>query len=298
MPHAYSKVKRKQMDTRHNITHTYINRKAIMMIILHAMRLCVTIFLFPSSSSRFTSKIRHLELVCKSLSSDEKEFASSSEYDDSEAESQFGTKEYWESTYNGLGDFPMEEYSWYYGFETMKPMITRYLPLPLKQMKTSSHLTDTISSSIGTIKVLVPGVGNDRTLLDLFHFGYKDLTAFDYCESAIERQQDLLMYNREAQEKVKLLVRDARSLDEDWTDLYDVIIEKGALDAVYLSGKGNVEKAISEFARVIKPGGYVMSISGVLPEQLRNNAFCQDNWEWTRDGGSDLKAGCFVFRRK
>lgn len=268
-----------------------------MIIPVTMMRLFApTLFLFTTG---FTSKNnRLLKLVCKSFpSQEEKPGALLSEYDDSDAESQFGTKEYWQNTYNGLGDFPMEEYSWYYGFETMKPMITQYLPLPVVQMKNSKMANISFSHN-STLKVLIPGVGNDGTLLDLFHFGYKDLTAFDYCESAIERQQDLLMYNREAQEKVKLLVRDARSLDDDWTSKYDIIIEKGALDAVYLSGKGNVEKAICEFSRVVKPGGYVMSISGVLPEELRKILFRQDTWEWIRDGSEDLKAGCFVFRRK
>lgn len=264
-----------------------------MIVLFHVMRLIIpTVFLF---ASRFSPKPQLFKLVCKSLSSPEHEVIIS-EYDDSDAESQFGTKEYWQNTYNGLGDFPMDEYSWYYGFETMKPMITQYLPLPFKQMKKFNK--DDKPSSNATLKVLIPGVGNDRTLLDLFNFGYEDITAFDYCESAIERQQDLLMYNREAQERVKLLVKDARSLDIDWSSKYDVIIEKGALDAVYLSGKGNVEKAISEFGRVIKPGGFVMSISGVLPEELRNSLFSQDKWEWIRDGSGDLKAGCFVFRRK
>lgn len=226
-------------------------------------------------------------------------------YDDSQAESQFGTKEYWQNTYNGNGDFPMDEYSWYYGFETIKPMIVQYLPLPPKQHeKLLGKKKEDFTYPMKLPKVLIPGVGNDGILMDLFQFGYTDLTAFDYCESAIERQKDLLEYNRnynqraEAIEKVKVLVRDGRKLDSDWTNMFDVVIEKGALDAIYLSGKGNIEKAVQELLRVIPTGGYMMSISGVVPEDTRKTLFDTKNWEWIRDGSHDLKAGCFVFRKR
>jgi tRNA A58 N-methylase Trm61 len=133
--------------------------------------------------------------------------------------------------------------------------------------------------------------------LDLYNFGYHDITAFDYSSNAIERQEELLSYSPRALEDVTLLVRDGRDLDEEWTDMYDIIFEKGALDAIFLSGVGNVEKSVEQLKRVIKKGGYMMSVSGVIPETLRREMFSLEDWEWVRDGTDDLKAGCFVWRR-
>jgi len=213
-------------------------------------------------------------------------------YDDSEAESQFGTKEYWDDMYIGMGDFDSEEYSWYFGFDTIKPLFSEYMPLPPSKQEKSNNEND-----LQPTKMLVPGVGNDGTLLDLYNFGYHDITAFDYSSNAIERQEELLSYSPRALEDVTLLVRDGRDLDEEWTDMYDIIFEKGALDAIFLSGVGNVEKSVEQLKRVIKKGGYMMSVSGVIPETLRREMFSLEDWEWVRDGTDDLKAGCFVWRR-
>ena len=147
------------------------------------------------------------------------------------------------------------------------------------------------------LKILIPGVGNDPILLDLLQAGFKDLTAFDYTESAVERQIEILSYEAAA-EGVRLLVRDARQLDEEWAQEFDAILEKGALDAIYLSGDGNFEKAVLELTRVIKTDGVFISISGVVPDELRRRVFDNQEWDWVRDGTTDLKAGCFVFRRR
>ena len=212
-------------------------------------------------------------------------------YDDSEAESEFGTKEYWDDMYIGMGDFDSEEYSWYFGFDTIKPLFLEHMPLPPKQQESVGN--DTTQP----VKMLVPGVGNDSTLLDLYNFGYHDIVAFDYSSNAIERQEDLLSYDSQALEDVSLLVRDGRDLDDEWTEMFDIVFEKGALDAIFLSGSGNVERAVEELKRVLKTGGYMMSVSGVVPEELRRQMFSTNDWEWVRDGSDDLKAGCFVWRK-
>ena len=60
----------------------------------------------PPSSSRFcchtSTKNRFFQLQQAISSSDD------------DARSQFGTKEYWDELYLGRGDFPSDEYSWYY----------------------------------------------------------------------------------------------------------------------------------------------------------------------------------------
>lgn len=202
---------------------------------------------------------------------------------DADARSDFGTKGYWDAMYEGMGDFSADEYSWYYGFEVIKP-----------------HLQEYVGGEKSEASILVPGCGNDPLLLDLHNAGYLSLTAFDYSSGALDRQRELLEYLPVGSDlsKVDLRVEDARSLPQDWEDSFDVIIEKGALDAIFLSGEGNFEKSVDEFARVVKKDGIVISCSGVVPEALRREGFGADKWDWLRDGSDDLKAGCFVLKRR
>ena len=190
---------------------------------------------------------------------------------------------YWDDMYSGMGDFSAEEYSWYYGWDAIRPNF-------------EEHVTDKES------RILLPGVGNDPLLLDLHGAGYTRLTAFDYSESAVERQAELLSYDSTggASADVTLRVMDARNLDSDWTGSFDAVLEKGALDAVYLSDSGgeNIERAVGELERVLRPGGICVSVSGVVPEELRREIFQENKWEWLRDGSNDLKAGCFVWRKR
>jgi SAM-dependent methyltransferase len=212
---------------------------------------------------------------------------------DSDAKSQFGTFQYWDDMYVGMGDFPQDEYSWYYGWEVIKPYFKEHVPVEKNKKKVSSN-----SEKSKQPNILIPGIGNDPILLDLLREGYEDLVAFDYTENAISRQEDLLSYTSHGSETVSLKVMDARKLDEDFpNENFDAILEKGALDAIYLSGDGNVEKAASELKRVLKIGGIFLSVSGVVPEELRREIFNTDDWEWIRDGSDDLKAGCFIWRR-
>lgn len=197
--------------------------------------------------------------------------------DDSSARTQFGTRVYWDELYQGRGDFPADEYQWYYGFEEYGKFVTE-------------HVSRTAS-------VLLPGIGNDPIILDLLQKGYQNLTGTDYSEHAIERQQDLLSYEYGGNvETVTLQQMDARAMPAHWSNNFDAILEKGALDAIYLSGDGNLEKTAQELERVLKPGGILISVSGVVPAELRNAIFDDEGWQWMRDGGDDLKAGIFVLK--
>jgi hypothetical protein len=210
--------------------------------------------------------------------------------EDATARSQFGTKAYWDAMYEGLGDFDADEYSWYYGFEVIKPYLLDY----------TADDNDADRQDKSTISILIPGCGNDPLLLDLYNAGYPCLTAFDYSEGAVERQKSLLKYlpmGSKNVDKIDLRVEDARALPKEWEQTFDVIIEKGALDAIYLSGDGNFEQSVKEFSRCLKVGGICLSFSGVVPEEIRREGFDESNWDWLRDGSDDLKAGCFVLRK-
>ena len=211
---------------------------------------------------------------------------------DADARSQFGTKAYWDAMYEGMGEFSADEYSWYYnGYDVIKPFLEEFV------FDVAESTSTTVDKS--QLSILIPGCGNDPLLLDIFNAGYRCLTAFDYSSGAIERQRELLGYLPMGSDldKVELREEDAQSLPVGWKESFDVIIEKGALDAIYLSGDGNLEQSVKEIARVIKRGGICISCSGVVPEALRRESFGGNEWEWLRDGSDDLRAGCFVLKR-
>ena len=193
--------------------------------------------------------------------------------DDGAARSQFGTKRYWDDMYDGRGDFSGEEYSWYYGWDVVGPVWERFVP-------------DKAS------RVLLPGAGNDPTLRSLHAAGWRDLRAVDYSAAAVARLRELLW-----DLDVDVDVGDLRGLAFEARS-FDAALEKGALDAVYLAGDGFLEAAADELARVLRPGGTLVSVSGVVPPDLRRSCFGEDKWDWLRDGADDLAAGCFVLRRR
>jgi len=221
--------------------------------------------------------------------------------DETNARSVFGTKDYWDDVYLGRGDFPADCYTWYYGWEVLGRIIEEFAPKTTKP------------------RILIPGIGNDSILLDLYKAGYRNLVGQDYSEHAVERQIDLLSYEgipRNLGEAnpgdvdngqfVQILQGDVTNLPPSWSDdQFDVILEKGLLDAVYLSGDGNVEAAVQNLQRVLRRGGLVISVSGVVPRDLRKSLFVASEskqqgpgtWEWLKDGSDDLKAGCFVMKK-
>lgn len=196
------------------------------------------------------------------------------QYEEEDALSSFGTKQYWDDVYAGQGDFPADQYSWYYGYDEIKRHMTPF--------DTSDAL-------------LLPGIGNDSLLMDLVQAGYTDLTAQDYSIGALERQLDLLETAELEQSNVKLSHSDVKQLPFAKAS-FDGIIEKGLLDAVYLSGEANLEAAIQSLSSCLKPNGILLSVSGVVPPELRSRVFA--DYEWLRDGTDDLKAGCFVLRKR
>lgn len=231
--------------------------------------------------------------------------------DDSAARSQFGSKTYWDDLYDGRGDFPADEYSWYFGFEVLEPILKSFCCNDDNGKKVARHRKS----------ILIPGIGNDPILYDIMRSDlaqtFAQITAQDYSHHALDRQRDLLEYSHinihdghddpnDDERGIQLCQGDVRQLPASWTGRFDVILEKGLLDAVYLSGDGYVELAAEEFRRILKPGGILISISGVVPDDIRRSMFddstitsslASSSWTWLRDGTDDLKAGCFVIRK-
>jgi SAM-dependent methyltransferase len=85
------------------------------------------------------------------------------------------------------------------------------------------------------------------------------------------------------------LVADARDLPFQ-DSAFHAVLEKGTLDAIYLSGGRDKELAakylelsVKELARVVVEGGIVVSITAACVEAVQNTFHDQD-WELVRDG--------------
>jgi len=241
--------------------------------------------------------------------------------DKNTAGSKFGQQSYWDTVYQHESEF-----SWYAGWDDLEPFLGELL------MDTYQKLKLKQGSSI-----LIPGVGNDyRILVDMYQSGFQQLTAFDYAPEGIERCREMLNKERiphhhyelnknknrnrnngnhhrsndnengrKEDGGIQLFVGDARNLTNVSDHSFDVVFEKGTLDAIVQSGgEGgssctkedssqkvlglrHMEQAVEEFARILKPGGgLLISLSAICTDRLESNLILANSqhWELVRDG--------------
>lgn len=199
-----------------------------------------------------------------------------------ESSSNFGRKDYWNDAYK-----KEEEFTWYSGWSDVAPFFTELVPINK------------------STRILLPGIGNDSSMVDMYDDGFRHMTAFDYAPEGVECARrffgpdrllssrfpaDTLVRGDEGGEGVDLRVVDARQLTYE-DDSFDAVLEKGTLDAIYLSGADDKEVAsdhlalsVSELARVVRKGGIVVSITAACAEAVEL-AFTDTNvWKVKRDG--------------
>ena len=189
---------------------------------------------------------------------------------DDPTSSTFGRQDYWNSLYGKEANF-----SWYAGWEDLEPFLDDF-------MKSKDD------------HILVPGVGNDATIVGMYDAGYSYLTAMDYAPEGIERCRDMLGPERllhgtpaDIRETgVDLVVADARKLQAVFdNDSFDAILEKGTLDAIFLSGGKDkskchqyLEMSIEELSRTVKHGGVWISVTAVAVDQIQD-CFLSDQYK-------------------
>lgn len=204
-------------------------------------------------------------------------------------DSKFGRQDYWNQFYEAQEE--EGSFSWYSNWDELEPFCREILGGPYSDKKQQQQ------------HVLVPGVGNDALLRDMYDSGYKYITAFDYASAGIECQKHLLgsriRNNNDDDDdadsnNINLVVADARNLPF-FNSTFDSVIDKGTLDAIYLSGgidkvlgQKHLNMAVSELARVLKPGGIALSISAACVDAVQSSfqeSTNTDNvWKQIHDG--------------
>lgn len=165
--------------------------------------------------------------------------------------------------YNGTGDRPSEAYSWYCGYEELKPFWNMLASRPL------------LGHNKASTRVLVAGIGNDVTPVDMYDDGWTNMIAFDYSKSAVQRATDLFGNTRQ---NVTLLTADARYLPLP-SNHCNAILDKGTLDAIYITGIEVFRDAVEELTRVTADGGVFVCVSTVIPSDQLMAAFASGLWE-------------------
>ena len=95
---------------------------------------------------------------------------------------------------------------------------------------------------------------------------------------------------------------------DDGADAFDAVLDKGTLDAIGIHSRADLAAAVAELARVVTPGGVVVSVSRALEPEVLTAAFDPERWAEERDGGlhiteggevsTDLAASLYAWRRR
>lgn len=215
---------------------------------------------------------------------------SSSIHQNEDGECVFGLKSFWDDMYTGAGDGdrPANKYSWYCGWGELAPFWNMIVP-------------DKVNS-----RVLIAGIGNDMTPIDMYDAGWNaSMTAFDYSAPGVERAKQLFGATR--REHVKLLTADARNLPLADASI-DATLDKGTLDAIYITGRDAFHDSVKELTRVTATDGVVVCVSRVIYSEELMGAFESENWQnflngelaFAPDGEAtiDLGAELYAWRRK
>lgn len=118
-------------------------------------------------------------------------------------------------------------------------------------------------------RLLVVGCGNSRLSEDLYDVGYRSLVNVDISDVVIRQMTER---NQQRRPDMQFLRMDMRNMSfEDGH--FDVVLDKGTLDAIMSSDKEDVlrdtEAVFGEIGRVLKAGGRYLCVSLAQQHILR-----------------------------
>lgn len=196
----------------------------------------------------------------------------------------YGDKSYWDQRYQSQD----ENYDWYLSYPDFKDLILRTLNVRggPNEIDSADDISDAGKRHRYQLKTLVVGCGNSDLSEQMHNDGFIDMVSIDYSEVVVERMRSKL-----SEKKLKFEVADVRDMSQFATGTFDVIVDKGTLDAI-LCGEDstkNGNQMIAECRRVLKPGGHMFVITYGQPNS-RLNYLDKPKLKWTSTS-TDVLAG-------
>eukprot|EP00002_Diphylleia_rotans_P019990 TRINITY_DN3876_c0_g1_i2.p1 TRINITY_DN3876_c0_g1~~TRINITY_DN3876_c0_g1_i2.p1 ORF type:complete len:207 (+),score=52.21 TRINITY_DN3876_c0_g1_i2:60-680(+) len=179
-----------------------------------------------------------------------------------EKNEEYKTKEYWDLRYQ-KSDVPFD---WFKGYAQLKPVLGSIIE--------PHH------------RILNAGCGNSELSRELYQDGCKSVVGVDFSPICIEQ-----MKQRHTEfPELEWLVMDVMSMDGIADESFDVVIDKGTIDAIMCERgdvwevdpaiKHDVDRVVSEYYRVLKKGGYCIYITFGQPH-FRRQYFLEKKFDWT-----------------
>lgn len=159
-----------------------------------------------------------------------------------------GDPAYWEVRYqkevnDRVGDLGL--FDWYCPFSDLYPMVK------------------TLYDSTIVHKVLIIGVGRSNIIQNLYHEGYRDITAIDISQTIITEMQK----RYESYPGVEFFVMDVKQLYKFADNTFTLVFDKACIDALFC-GTDYMESsclAFNEIHRVLKSEGNFLSVTHAPP---------------------------------
>lgn len=182
----------------------------------------------------------------------------------------FHSKEYWDDFFRQRGD---EAFEWYGTCLEMQSLLQRYMPMRFVSQMTPQTITQTngaidspairspansatqasLSSGYGSIaqcsdRILIIGCGNSNFSSDLYDMGYTNITNLDFSELVIEDMRRKNSYRVH----MRWDIGDMTKMDLYQDKSYDIVIDKGALDALMSANTDEIQWKVQSMFREIE----------------------------------------------
>ena len=173
----------------------------------------------------------------------------------------FKEQSYWEERFK-----TEEKYDWLTGFVGIEALLNKHLAR--------------------ADRVLVVGCGNSTLSRDMYDAGFVHLTNLDFSASVIERMAE---QHGASCPEMSWEVGDMMDMKAYADGAFDVVLDKAAMDAL-LVDEGDVwnpreeclrdaDRALSEFSRVLRPGGKLLQVTFAQPH-FRRKYLDKDAYGW------------------